>query len=86
MIDEKEKDLRKQELRDLGFRCIEPTKVRFLDGSFQTVTAYVHQVKASKTSKKVYNIESLKKGETKLIDESKLKELIGVEMFEQLTK
>lgn len=83
-MSDEEKKLRKQELRNSGSCCIDPTEVQFLDGSVRTVTAYALQKKESRTSNKVYFIKSPKEGEIPLVDESKLIELIGTEMFEKL--
>jgi len=86
-----EKDYRKMEFRDLGFRCLEPTKSQFHDGTVVTIKADSYRRSLERPDDTPRRRRALKfyaivsdSGITEVIDELTLEERLGAEGFKRL--
>jgi hypothetical protein len=86
-----DKDYRTQEFRDLGFRCLEPTKARLQDGSEVTIKADSYRKPLERPNDTPRRRRALKlytvvfdSGVREVIDELTLEERLGTETFNQL--
>lgn len=83
---------RNQELRALGFCCLQPAKVRWLDGSEVTVTAHSYwdsKARSDDTPTKMralrfYEVKRTGHSETEIISELELEKRMGLEQFQRL--
>jgi hypothetical protein len=84
----------KEYFRSLGFRCIEPIQVKFLDGSIAIVAAfgylqhlekeYPELTECDKRPWKLYAVARKNQIEDERINELELEKRIGIEAFNQL--
>lgn len=83
MIEQENTEYKKQEFRDLGFRCIEPAIMGLPDGSSAIVVAYGYQLHKEKnrvkpTNNPAFRIYSVKSnGQEARFDENYLSEHYG---------
>lgn len=83
-------EYRNQEFRQLGFCCLQPTKVQFLDGSDAMVKAHSFldsKERAGDTpgqmrALRFYEVRQL--GATELVSELELEKRMGLEQFRKL--
>jgi hypothetical protein len=83
---------RNQELRKLGFHCLQPTKVRFLDGAEVTVTAHSFCDGKERCSDRPADLRALRfyairqrvGGTLEIVNELALENRMGQERFRRL--
>ena len=87
-----EQDYRNLEFANLGFRCVEPANVLFLNGTKASVSAYGHRCSKDvpglspreRRALNMYAVRSDSVGPIEILDELELEEKLGKDSFDKL--